>query len=306
MTKSKSNKKVIPKTFKEKVAVSFKNHGLKIPTTDEEVEIFEKVYGTTDFDLPEELGDSNSILEWGDEQYLAQSVLSNAANEKVVAKKMPKKKEKVIALKQEPAKSKSFSAKPVDLHAGIIAKIINAHDQSDKHRDKLGHVKVEKVSHLVEYHLDIDLGRTPRKLAAGPADFTHLKKVEHRAKMKNWFISVQSPGDIGYSYRKGRSFSYLLSDINRHLKTFNDEVNKLIELFLPMNKEQAEVVVTVYAAWNNLLLDNKTISDEAVIREAREDWTKEKLKIEREKFLKSLQWLRTKNIIPKGYGQKVI
>ena len=40
---------------------------------------------------------------------------------------------------------------------------------------------------MIESRLGIDLGRTPVKDAAGPNDFKHLKKVEHRAKMTNAF-----------------------------------------------------------------------------------------------------------------------
>jgi type I restriction enzyme, S subunit len=237
----------------------------------------------------------------------------NDLTEISLTKKIKSKNQENKSLKEKVQKTiiaqsltKTFTLKPTDLHAGIIAKVLEAHEQSLQHKNKLGHVKAEKISHLIEYHLGIDLDRVPKKLAAGPADFPHLKKIEHRAKLKGWFIPLKVKDQLGYSYKKSQNFKALLGTINDELKTDKAAVDKLIKLFLPMNKEQAEVVATVYAAWNNFLIDGKKPSDEQIVKEARENWTKEKLKIDREKFFKSLEWLRAKNIIPIGSGKKVI
>ena len=72
-----------------------------------------------------------------------------------------------------------------------------------------------------------------------------------------------------------------------------------------MDTQQAELVATVYAAWNNLLIDNQPITDEAIVKEAREDWHKDKLKIDRYKFFNALGWIKENNLIPKGKGKKV-
>ena len=69
---------------------------------------------------------------------------------------------------------------PTDLHLAILGKIIMAHEAHPEHKSTLGHVKGEKICHIVENFLEIDLGRNPRRMAAGPADFPHLLKVESR------------------------------------------------------------------------------------------------------------------------------
>ncbi len=73
-----------------------------------------------------------------------------------------------------------------DLHAGILAMACEFHEQNGKLRS-FGHVKAEKIAHMVEASLGIELGRSPVKDAAGPNDFPHLKKVEHRARKTNCF-----------------------------------------------------------------------------------------------------------------------
>ena len=74
---------------------------------------------------------------------------------------------------------------------------------------------------------------------------------------------------------------------------------------LPLRAHHAEVVATVYAAWNNLLLERKKPTDDEIVFEARENWHPDKLNIERGKFFATLQWLRKKGIVPQGNGKKV-
>ena len=81
------------------------------------------------------------------------------------------------------------------------------------------------------------------------------------------------------------------------------EVDALINLLLPLNTRQAEIVATLYAAWNNLLLLGRSPSDEDIVYEARENWHPSKLEIEREKFFKALEWMRRQGLVPVGRGR---
>src|SRR3546814_14596080 len=74
-----------------------------------------------------------------------------------------------------------------DLHAGILAMAYQVHERHGKQAE-FGHVKGEKISHLMEALVGIDLGRVPFKDAAGPNDFPHLQKVAHRARMAGYFL----------------------------------------------------------------------------------------------------------------------
>ena len=75
---------------------------------------------------------------------------------------------------------------------------------------------------------------------------------------------------------------------------------------LPMDTQQAEIFFTVYAAWNNLLLDGVQPAEEAILFEARKNWHPDKLRISRERFFTAISWMRDKQIIPKGKGLKVL
>ncbi|MGE0772348.1 MAG: restriction endonuclease subunit S [Cyclobacteriaceae bacterium] len=193
-----------------------------------------------------------------------------------------------------------------DLHAGVLSLVIDTHEKSVEHRSKLSRVKGEKIAHMVEAHLGIDLGRTPVKDAAGPDDYHHLMKVESRSKKANWF-EPKKAGKIGHTYQSKRG---LVKIIDRVKTTVPDKqfkgIEDLINLFLPMNLEQSEIVATVYAGWNNLLLQGKQPSDEEIVYESRENWSKRKEGIDRKRFFSALTWMREQGLIPMGRGKEVM
>lgn len=191
-----------------------------------------------------------------------------------------------------------------DLQAGIVAMAYRLHEPHPEKLEHFGHVKAEKICHLVEAHLGLDLERQPVKEAAGPNDHPHLKRVEHRARMANWFDVFRL--DSGkYVFHPKSGFDRLLAKTRLTLGPRLDEVERLLELMLPMTMRQAEILATVYAAWNNLLLLGKSPNDEEIVTEARENWHESKLKIERDKFFTALAWMRGKGLVPSGRGRFV-
>jgi type I restriction enzyme S subunit len=192
-----------------------------------------------------------------------------------------------------------------DLHAGILARAYQHHEHAPKYLPYFGHVKAEKIAHLVEAHLGIDLEREPIKDAAGPNDYPHLKKVESRASKANWFDMRKKKDADAYELSKKHGFDALLLKTMKALGGRTEEVDALINLLLPLNSRQAEIVATLYAAWNNLLLQGQAPDDEAIVHEARENWHASKLNIERDKFFRGLQWMREKGLVPSGRGRYV-
>ncbi len=191
-----------------------------------------------------------------------------------------------------------------DLQAGITALALQKHiEQNQQH--SFHHVKAEKIIHLSEYILNIDLERNPVKDAAGPNDFPHAKKVESRAK-KAGFYTVYKKGEY-YDYQQGRSINSVIQKAQNCLSEKVDTLSQIIDILIPMTTQQAEIVATVYAAWNNLILNGNQFTDEDIVAEARENWHKEKLKIPREKFFNAIEWMRKNELlIPKGNGKTVL
>lgn len=190
-----------------------------------------------------------------------------------------------------------------DLHAGILATAYGLHEKYSRQKH-FGHVKAEKIAHMVEAHLGIDLDRSPIKDAAGPNDYPHQQKVEHRARKAGYFDFKRVEG-AGYQVKRLCQFDALVNRARESLGERNKSVDELLELMLPMTTQQAEICATVHAAWNNLLLDGQSPTDEEIVYEARENWHPAKLNIPRERFFAAIDWLREKNIVPIGKGKKV-
>lgn len=106
-------------------------------------------------------------------------------------------------------------------------------------------------------------------------------------------------------FNKKHGFDALLDKTANALGERIAEVDALLKLLLPLNTRQAEIVATLYAAWNNLLLLGRSPQDEDVVYEARENWHESKLKIDREKFFKGLEWMRKQGLVPAGRGRYV-
>jgi type I restriction enzyme S subunit len=192
---------------------------------------------------------------------------------------------------------------PIELHAGILVMGYQAWEQANKQWN-FGHVMAEKFAHMTEAMAGLDLGRKPVQDHFGPDDFPHFHKVEHRARMANYFTFKD--GKRGKVFVKGRRFESLATKTRTALGDLSQKVDAVIKLMLPLDMQQAEVFATVYAAWNNLLMDNQTPTDEQIVLAARENWHPDKLKMEREKFFKTIDWIRKKNISPQGKGKRVL
>ena len=297
-----------------------------IPTIEEQIEIVSLLNDALE---KADLLDADLVREINKSEALRQSILKSAFSGKLVtqdpndepasvllerikAEQAKTIKQKASKLKPKPKvgaeiipfPSTISSISTTDLHAGIIALAYSEHEKYPKQLHTLGHVKAEKIAHLVEYHLGIPLGRHPVKDAAGPNDYNHLKKIEHRANMVNWFSVQRREGGQGYYFTKKNGFEKLISKTTNALGEKNSEVINLIRMMLPLNTQQAEIVATLFAAWNNLILSGETVpNDEAIVTEARENWHESKLNIERERFFSALTWLRKKNLIPSGIGK---
>ena len=191
-----------------------------------------------------------------------------------------------------------------DLHAGILAMAYQMHESNPRHKATFGGVKAEKIAHMVEAYVGIDLERKPVKDAAGPNDFQHLNKMIFRARRAKFF-DMKKGTDDEYSFEKRGQFDKILEKTQKALGEDIEPVEYLISRMVSMNTQQAEIFATVYAAWNNLLIRREDVSDEAIVYEARENWHKNKCKIPRDKFFKAIEWMTEKNIIPKGKGKLV-
>ena len=80
----------------------------------------------------------------------------------------------------------------------------------------------------------------------------------------------------------------------------------MVDLFKDMNTEATEAVVTLYAVWNDALIDGQQPDDAAIIRGFLQDWHPEKGKFRQDDLQTWLGWMRRHGIIPHGSGPRTV
>lgn len=189
--------------------------------------------------------------------------------------------------------------------AHIMAAAFHWHESQGRNKT-FGHVKAQKTLHLVEALAQVDLGREPIKDAAGPNDFPHMRTAEQWAKDNDFFEFVQRQnGQRGYDFIKGKRYGEWLPQALDVLKPYRNNLDRVVSLLMPLDTQEAELVATTYAAWNNLLLDGVEPTESAIIHEARENWSSSKQQYSRERFLEAINQLRSNGIVPTGSGKRV-
>lgn len=167
-----------------------------------------------------------------------------------------------------------------------------------------GHVKAQKTLHAVEAIGGLDLGRQPIKDAAGPNDFAHMRQAEHWARQEGFFEFVERANG-GYDFRQLQNYERLLGDAKQKLERAGATATRAVELLVDMDSEFAEIVVTTHAAWNNLILDQARITDDAIVQAARDDWHQDKLRYDKSRFHDAIRFIRSNGIEPNGSAKRV-
>lgn len=171
----------------------------------------------------------------------------------------------------------------------------------------MGRMLVQKHLFMAEAHAGVSelQGRYDRQ-AAGPFDSGLQRRVEDDL-VAAGLLRVAQDGGRGsrVEYEFLGDAASLRADLavalGDRMARFDDTFRQLADL----SKPGIEAVATLYAAWNDFLMDGKNPSRDDIIREVLENWHPEK----REKFTKAdlenwLGWMDRHEILPSGTGPK--
>jgi len=173
----------------------------------------------------------------------------------------------------------------------------------------LHRTKMEKVTHLIEYHCQVNLQRNPVRDAAGPSDYSSRLKVENVAGKKGFYTTqttIQQNGFKEISYTLLDSLSTNVEVAEEYFGDKIDEINIFLNLIKPLNTKQSEVVATLYGSWNDFLINGKQPTDNEIIQDVRNNWDIKKKRIPQPLWDWGLNWMRVNSIIPKGTGKLLL
>jgi hypothetical protein len=203
---------------------------------------------------------------------------------------------KVVAVKKAVRGSRPYKA-------GFARQLIAAEILSECYEEStMGRVKLQKLLHLCEYQGQVgEIEGDYARKAAGPFDNKMMFGIAGGLERQKWFESVKA--DKGTSYKKlekAGGHSQYLSRLNGNM----EKVRETIRTFKTANTRQCEIVSTLYAAWNDFLIEGHQPDDGEIIEQASSGvyWHENKESIPKEKWPAALTWMREKGIIPTGWG----
>jgi type I restriction enzyme S subunit len=166
----------------------------------------------------------------------------------------------------------------------------------------MGRVKLQKLIHLCEYYAELDdIHGSYVRAAAGPFDNKLMRGVANGLERQKWFKQVRSENRASYEPMES------CGQHSKYLQRWSEQLPKIreiIQYFAKAKTLSCEIASTLYAAWNDLLIDGRHPTDEEIIREASDPkrWHESKANIEKIKWPTALKWMRERGLVPRGYG----
>lgn len=170
-----------------------------------------------------------------------------------------------------------------------------------------GRMTSAKRMYLAEAHAGVwELQGQPQRMAAGPFDGALMSEVEAElARVGHIETSQPSGPNSQVHYRLAGQRGALRAELEALLGDRRTAFDKMLADLGELESRGVEAVATLYAVWNDLLIDGKTPTDDAVIGGVLHDWHTEK----RDKFTKVdlhnyLGWMRRHAMTPTGRGPR--
>ncbi len=188
--------------------------------------------------------------------------------------------------------------KPRFAQAVLMSRIL------DKCRKKMGRVKLEKMLYTIESSIGFDFDTEYAREAAGPLDGSIYECEGIVSRRNKWFTVHTS--QYGVSYKPAKDSGKYKKYYDKYFADYDSEIERIIGVFTDYDADQAEIVATLFAAWNDFVIDRKSVTDEALADEVLNNWNDSKKRFSRDVWLRAIQQMRQNNIIPKGYGKHTV
>lgn len=177
------------------------------------------------------------------------------------------------------------------------------------HRPTFGRVKLQKLVYLAEAYAGVvELSGRYSREAAGPLDRALLADIESLLK-RHANVAISQPdgpgGPVRYKIHGGKGNS--ASELNDVLGNNKNKFDHLVDSMADLDTKGSEAVATLFAVWNDALIDKEIITDDSVVLGVLTNWHPEKSQKFRAPELHTwLGWMRRHNIVPTGRGPQTL
>lgn len=159
-------------------------------------------------------------------------------------------------------------------------------------------IKFQKIQFLAEHIIEADLKLNYYYQAAGPYDNVFMHTIYNAFRKQQWFdcqnkrfVSLEKKGKIEEYYQG-------------YFAPVQGQLKKLFELLYQTTEAEAEIIATLYAVWNNRIIEKRPVTDEVLIQDFYL-WSDRKRQYSEVQVLQGLQWLRTHLMEPRGFGKLI-
>ncbi|MFN8843511.1 MAG: hypothetical protein ACK5WV_07935 [Chryseotalea sp.] len=256
--------------------------GYLLPTNDEELEEFEKMFGKTQVMFPEHLKKPDFLKE-----------ATESGNRKEVQVSKAESAEKK-------AKVKNIAAKTAFKRNDYFKKLVLAAEIANQLHEEptFGHVKFVKIQYLCDQVCGMELSTQYSRHAAGPLDAKQLYSVDAEFKRRKWFTITRTEFG-GYKYHPSEKINDYKVYFSRYYHNQLDKINSIIDLFRKKNSDFCEIVATIYFLWNEFIEKRKLVNNASLIHDFYE-WHDKKKRFKETEIVKAIEWMTTHDIVPKN------
>lgn len=254
-----------------------KHLGYLLPTSNDELESFNEIYGATKVIFPEHLKNPDFLFKKKDEAQM-----------------------KIASIKKENTKDKKTSKTPLESEAPktYFKNLVLAAEIANQlyNEPTFGHVKFVKIFCLCNEVCNMKLNLKIGRYAAGPLDPKTMYSIDGEFKKRKWFSVKKS--EYGYKYEPLENSNAYKLYYERYFKNEKERIDSLIELFRKKNSDFCEIVATLFFVWKKLIEDNTIVNNPTLIN-GFYSWSKEKARFIQSEVEKRIEWMNENQIIPK-------
>lgn len=186
----------------------------------------------------------------------------------------------------------------------VGAEIIHRHQGNPK----FGRVKLQKELYLAEAHAGIsELQGNYLREAAGPFDRVLIDETERMLEAEGFYRKKQPDGTGGaVSYTPLAKAGQHAADLKVLLGGPRaDALSSLVNALRELDRREVEAVATLYAVWNDALMDGQQPDDAAIIYGVLTEWHAEKgEKFKQVDLERWLGWMKRHGLTPSGRGPR--
>ncbi len=163
-----------------------------------------------------------------------------------------------------------------------------------------GKIYNQKVLYLLNIYLGLNLGVQYYRYKHGPYD-VRLDSYIDTIIENGWCVKTVNSG--AENLEIGPNYGAFEEKYGLYFSEYVAEIKNLIQFVQPMKRSQIERVATLFAVWNDMILDgNSTPTEAEIVSEVMSGWTKNKANFAYDTWLGTLNKMRNNSIVPKGQG----